>query len=49
MSNIEVFVQVQGDIRTEVVTVPEGETVHALVRAAAQKSLPVPAEGALDT
>lgn len=47
MENIDVFVQVQGDTRTEIITLPEGETVDALVRAVAQKSLPVPADGGL--
>lgn len=47
MEKIEVFVQVEGDIRTEVVTVPVGATVDDIVRAAAQKSLPVPADGGL--
>lgn len=47
MEKIEVFVQVEGDIRTEVVTVLSGASMDDIVRAAAQKALPVPADGGL--
>src|ERR1700674_4917484 len=47
MENMEVIVQVEGDIRTEIVVVPVGATVDDIVRAAAQKALPVPADGGL--
>lgn len=47
METIQVFVQVEGDLRQEVVTVPATATVGDIIRAAAQKPLPVPAEGGL--
>lgn len=47
MENIEVFVQVEGDTRTEILVVSRDASVNDIVRAAAQKGLPVPADGGL--
>lgn len=47
MENIEVFVQVEGDTRTEILSVSRNASVNDIVRAAAQKGLPVPADGGL--
>ncbi len=47
MSLIEVFVQVAGDPRTEIVVIEETANIESLVRAVALKALPVPADGGL--